>query len=90
MSRDLPLAQLDGFDITEEQYPTEAWLPPHVSKRQLDITKSIPTSMEEQYDLVHVQLFLCAVQKDGPAAILKELYKLLSTLLLWGTWAMLI
>ena len=73
VSRELPLAQLDGFDLSEEQYSSGAWLPSHISLRQLDITKSIPPSLEGMYDLVHVQLFLCVVQKDGPAAILKEL-----------------
>ncbi|MCJ1366387.1 hypothetical protein MMC16_005515 [Acarospora aff. strigata] len=77
VSRELPSAQLDGFDVSEEQYPSGAWLPSQISLRQLDITKSIPPNLEGSYDLVHVQLFLCVVQKDGPAAILKELYKLL-------------
>lgn len=78
VSPDLPAGQLDGFDVSEEQYPCKAWLPSHVSLSHLDITKQIPPHLEGVYDLVHVQLFLCVVQKDGPAAILKEMYKLLS------------
>ena len=78
VSREMPFAQLDGFDISEEQYPSEAWLPDHISLGRLDVTKPIPPHLEGLYDLVHVQLFLCVVQKDGPAAILNELYKLLS------------
>lgn len=78
VSPDLPSAQLDGFDVSEEQYPCKAWLPSHISLSQLDITKEIPSHLEGVYDLVHVQLFLCVVQKDGPAAVLKELYRLLS------------
>ncbi|MCJ1457254.1 hypothetical protein MMC28_007621 [Mycoblastus sanguinarius] len=77
VSRELPSAQLDGFDISEDQYPNKAWLPAHITLRQLDITKPIPPDLEGLYDLVHVQLFLCVVQKDGPANILKELCKLL-------------
>ena len=78
ISRDLPSAQLDGFDVSEEQYPCKAWLPSDITLSQLDITKEIPSHLEGVYDLVHVQLFLCVVQKDGPAGILKKLYKLLS------------
>lgn len=78
VSSDLPSAQLDGFDVSEEQYPCKAWLPSHISLSHLDITKEIPSRLEGVYDLVHVQLFLCVVQKDGPTAILKEMYKLLS------------
>ncbi|MCJ1347139.1 hypothetical protein MMC31_005360 [Peltigera leucophlebia] len=72
-------SQLDGFDISTDQFPNKAWLPANVSLHQLDITKPIPASLEGLYDLVHVQFFLCVVQRDGPAAILKELYKMLST-----------
>lgn len=78
VSTELPSAQLHGFDVSEDQYPSKSWLPSQVSLSQLDITKEIPPNLEGTYDLVHVQLFLCVVQKDGPAAILKELYKLLS------------
>ena len=78
VGHDLPSAQLDGFDVSEEQYPCKAWLPSNISLSALDITKEIPPHLEGVYDLVHVQLFLCVVQKDGPAAILKELWKMLS------------
>ena len=78
VGHDLPSAQLDGFDVSEEQYPCKAWLPSNISLMPLDITKEIPQHLEGVYDLVHVQLFLCVIQKDGPAAILKELWKMLS------------
>ena len=78
VSRDLPSAQLDGFDLSKEQYPCKTWLPSSISLSELDITKEIPIHLEGIYDLVHVQLFLCVVHQDGPTAILKEIYKLLS------------
>ena len=78
ISPELPSAQLDGFDISEDQFPSRSWLPPTILLSQLDITKNIPQNLEGMYDLVHVQLFLCVVQKEGPAAILNQLYKLLS------------
>ena len=90
VSAELPSAQLDGFDLSEEQYPSKAWLPSQISLSQLDITKTIPSKLEGMYDLVHVQLFLCVVQKTGPAAILNELYKLLSASPLQSASAMLI
>ena len=40
--------------------------------------KPIPSSLENQYDMVHVQLFLCVVHRDGPENVLKQLYKMLS------------
>ena len=79
VNRQLPSALLDGFDISSEQYPSKAWLSPQISLAELDITKPIPSTLESKYDVVHVQLFLCVIQKDGPAKVLAELYKMLST-----------
>ena len=78
VNRLLPSAHLDGFDISKDQYPNNAWLPAQISLQELDIMKPIPFSLQNQYDIVHVQLFLCVVQRDGPEHVLKQLYKLLS------------
>lgn len=78
VSHEIPSAQLDGFDISKNQFPSKAWLPSQISLSELDITKPIPSSLEGNYDVVHIQLFLCVVQKDGPLAILRELLKMLS------------
>lgn len=78
VAHEIPSAQLDGFDISSDQFPCKAWLPHQITLDELDITKSIPSSLEGKYDLVHVQLFLCVVKKDGPNTILKELSKMLS------------
>ncbi|KAL8823772.1 MAG: hypothetical protein Q9191_005563 [Dirinaria sp. TL-2023a] len=74
---EVPSAQLDGFDISSDQFPCKAWLPHQITLDKLDITKPVPSSLQGKYDLVHVQLFLCVVKKDGPDAILKELSKML-------------
>lgn len=74
----LPSADLDGFDISKDQYPSSAWLPAQISLQELDIMKPIPSSLENKYDMVHVQLFFCVVQRDGPDTMLKQLYKMLS------------
>ena len=87
---ELPSAQLDGFDISDDQFPSKAWLPRQISLSQLDITKEIPSDLEGMYDLVHVQLFFCVVQKDGPADIIEQLYKLLSASFLQSDRVMLI
>jgi len=78
VSHEIPSAQLDGFDVSKDQFPSKAWLPSQISLSELDITKPIPSSLEGKYDVIHVQLFLCVVQKDGPRIILKELTKMLS------------
>ena len=79
VNREIPSARLAGFDISRHQFPAKEWLPSQVFLDELDITNPIPSSLEGQYDLVHVQLFLCVVQKDGSLGILKQLSKMLST-----------
>ena len=44
--------------------------------------KPFPSSLENKYDMVHVQLFFCVIQRDGPNNMLKQLYKMLSMSLL--------
>ncbi|KAL8687373.1 MAG: hypothetical protein Q9218_006434 [Villophora microphyllina] len=85
VAHEFPSAELDGFDISGNQFPSSAWLPSNITLTELDITKSIPANLEGQYDLVHVQLFLCVVQKEDPSIILKELFKMLKPegVLLW-------
>ena len=82
VNRLLPSAHLDGFDISKDQYPSNAWLPAQISLYELDIMKPIPYSLENKYDIVHVQLFFCVIQRDGPDNMLKQLYKMLSMSLL--------
>ena len=74
----LPSAHLDGFDISKDQYPSDAWLPAQISLQELDIMKPLPSSLENEYDVVHVQLSFGVVQQDGPDNMLKQLYKMLS------------
>lgn len=78
VSNEMPSAQLDGFDISKDQFPVKSWLPPQISLRELDVTEPIPAHLEGLYDVVHVQLFLCVVGKDNLTNILRGLHKLLS------------
>lgn len=82
MNKELPAAQLEGFDISEEQYPCKAWLSDQITLQRLDITNPIPQHLESRYDMVQVRLFLCVIQKEGPAAILNAIYTILSQTLL--------
>ena len=78
VSNELPFAILDGFDISDEQFPHRDLLPGQISFTQLDILRPIPPNLEAKYDIVHVQFFIFVVSKDTIAAVLKELLKMLS------------
>jgi len=82
VNKELPAAHLEGFDISDEQYPCKAWLPDRISLQRLDVTKAIPQNLEARYDLVQVRLFLCVIQNEGPDAILKAIFNMLSQTLL--------
>ena len=58
-----PSAQLDGFDISVDQYPVKEWLPKNVSLHTLDALSSLPENLVGIYDIVHIRLF-CLVIKS--------------------------
>jgi SAM-dependent methyltransferase len=39
VSKEIPSAQLDGIDISRDQYPNKAWLPSQISLHKLDIRR---------------------------------------------------
>lgn len=78
VSRQLPLASCNGFDISAEQFPPNEWLPANVSLQTLDIFSPIPDELIGQYDIVHVRFLAVIVKNDDPAPILKNLIKMLS------------
>ena len=73
-----PAAQLDGFDISEEQYPPPGWLPRNVTLSTLDILKPIPEDLHGMYDVVHVGLIVLVIERDDPVPVLNNLFTLLS------------
>ena len=40
--------------------------------------KALPSSLENQYDMVHVSLFFGVIDQDGVGTMLKQLYNMLS------------
>ena len=78
VSRQLPSAQLDGFDVSAAQYPPKEWLPSNISLQTLDVFTSIPKDLQGKYDVVNVRLFLAVVKNNDPSPILRNLMRMLS------------
>lgn len=78
LNRQLPSAQLDGFDISAEQYPPKQWLPTNLSLSTLDIFPPVPEELIGKYDIIHVRLFILVVRDDDPTPILRNLISMLS------------
>ena len=74
----LPLARLDGYDSSEDQFPPKAWLPSNVSLRRLDALKLIPEELYAKYDIVHLRLFVYVIRDANPMPLLNNLKRMLS------------
>ncbi|KAL8825947.1 MAG: hypothetical protein Q9191_004101 [Dirinaria sp. TL-2023a] len=55
---------LSGFDVSTDQFPTNAYLPHNVSLQQMDAFDNIPPALVESFDIVHVRA-VCVVVKGG-------------------------
>ncbi|KAM3070445.1 hypothetical protein ACMFMG_010269 [Clarireedia jacksonii] len=72
VARELPNAQLHGFDIDIDQAPHKGWLPSNVDIKYWDIFDDLPDEIVGKYDLVHVRL-LGLILDGGPQKLFKML-----------------
>ncbi|TGO62885.1 hypothetical protein BOTNAR_0107g00090 [Botryotinia narcissicola] len=70
-------AQLDGFDISNNQYPHSALLPPKVKLDIIDIFKPVPERLRGQYDVVHISLLCVVIPGGDPRHVLDNVLTLL-------------
>ncbi|KAL2815034.1 S-adenosyl-L-methionine-dependent methyltransferase [Aspergillus cavernicola] len=78
LSRRVPsTVQIDGFDITDDQFPPSDWLPPNVSLRILDILKRVPEELKGQYDVVCIRYFGVLIRNNDPEFVLRNLVDML-------------
>lgn len=76
--RELPEAQFEGFDISADQYPDEAWRPGAVSLHEWDAFQPPPNELAGKFDIVTVRLFLLVIRDRDPSDVVENLAKLLS------------
>ncbi len=69
---------IDGFDISNEHFPAEEWLPSNVSLHLLDAFGDVPEYLVDRYDIVHLRTFAIVVKNSDPTTLLKNLIKMLS------------
>ncbi|KAF5867778.1 putative umta methyltransferase family protein [Botrytis fragariae] len=70
-------AQLVGFDISTNQYPHSALLPPNVKLDIMDIFKPVPERLRGQYDVVHISLLCVVIPGGDPRYVLDNVLTLL-------------
>ncbi|KAL9059140.1 MAG: hypothetical protein Q9162_001358 [Coniocarpon cinnabarinum] len=81
-------AQLDGFDISSDQFPHESSLPPNVHLHTSNALEPCPPELRGKYDVVNLRLFLAVVKNDDPTALLQHVCSLLKPggFLQWCEW----
>ncbi|TGO77954.1 hypothetical protein BELL_0084g00080 [Botrytis elliptica] len=77
LARSKTNAQLDGFDISTNQYPHSALLPPNVKLDIMDIFKPVPERLRGQYDVVHISLLCVVIPGGDPRYVLDHVLTLL-------------
>jgi len=78
LSSQLPSAvQLDGYDVSDDQFPHGSALPANVTMRTLDAFGDVPTHLIEQYDVVHLRFWCCVVKNNDPAPLIQHAARLL-------------
>ena len=77
VSRELPSAKLDGFDIDLSQAPHPKWLPKNITMRRLDLFEELPQDVIGKYDIVHVRLLVLAMKEQDLPGIIKKFHAML-------------
>ena len=79
LARTLPAnAQLDGFDISAEQFPPKEWTPSNIALQTLDCLAPLPDHLVGKYDIVHVGMVVMLIRNEDPTALIKNLIAMLS------------
>lgn len=73
VARELPTAQLDGFDIDSSQAPPQQWMPSNATLRYCNIFENLPDDLIGKYDFVHVRLLVLVIEQGDPSSVLRNL-----------------
>ncbi|KAL7942115.1 S-adenosyl-L-methionine-dependent methyltransferase [Trichoderma barbatum] len=69
--------QLDGFDISDEQFPAQSALPSNVTLQVLDSFAEMPEEHFEKYDVVHLRLWCAIIRGCDTFRLIKNATQLL-------------
>jgi len=79
ISRQVPsFARLQGFDITDANFPANEWLPDNMSMHILDaFTPDLPADLVGAFDIVHIRAITSAVKNNNVQPLITNLVKML-------------
>lgn len=70
--------QLDGFDLSEEQFPHKSTWPANINFRTVDAFGEVPEDLVHRYDVVHLRFWCCVVRNNDPTGLIRHAERLLS------------
>jgi hypothetical protein len=70
--------QLDGYDISDSQYPSQGALASNMSLGVLDSFGDVPPHLTGKYDVVHLRFWCCVVKGNDPSLLIRHAMNLLS------------
>jgi hypothetical protein len=69
--------QLDAYDVSAEQFPARASLPANVALYTADVKVPFPEALHGRYDIVHLRLLVCALEKEDWRVVADNVLRLL-------------
>lgn len=69
---------LDGYDLSDGQFPHKSALPANVSLNTMDAFGDVPPELVGKYDVVHLRFWCCVVKANNPGGLIRHAMKLLS------------
>ncbi|KAF9884862.1 hypothetical protein FE257_001205 [Aspergillus nanangensis] len=72
-----PTVQLDGFDISDQQFPHQSLWPSNVHLDILDSLTEAPGRLVGQYDVVHIRLWTSVIRGNDPGPLIRHASSLL-------------
>lgn len=73
-----PTVQLDGFDISDEQFPHKSNVPANVNFRTSNALAKVPDEFVGKYDVVHIRYLGGIIREGNTEAVIQHVVQLLS------------
>lgn len=78
LAHSLPNWQVDGFDISDDQYPLAAWTPSNVGLYEHDAFQPFPLEFQGKYDIVDLRFSMTLLTGENLHTMLPNVMALLS------------
>ncbi|KAF3404183.1 hypothetical protein DPV78_003382 [Talaromyces pinophilus] len=77
LAQNLPHWQIDGFDISGDQYPSAAWVSGNIRLYEHDAFQPFPSEYHGKYDLVNLRFFMTLLNGQNLNRVLQNVMALL-------------